>query len=145
MRSIFADLKHGFRILRTTPLFAIVAILTLGIGIGSNAAMLALFDALLFRPPEGIHGASSIVRIASETSAPDGGRAPILDDALSHMDYVALRDRAKGFSSVAAFAPTPLAVGDENPTNEPVVLASGAYFQTLGARPALGRLLQPQD
>jgi hypothetical protein len=144
MRSTLADLKHGFRILRTTPLFAVVAVLTLGIGIGANAAMLALFDALLFRPPEGIHGASAIVRIATETASP-GDPAPRLDDALSFMDYEALRDRAKGFASVAAFAPTPLAVGDENPTNEPVVLASGAYFQTLGARPEHGRLLQPQD
>ena len=144
MRSTYADLKHGFRILRTTPLFATVAVITLGIGIGSNAAMLALFDALLFRPPEGIHGANNLVRVATEVADP-GDPAPRLDDALSHMDYVALRDRAKGFTSVAAFAPTPLAIGDENPTNEPVILASGAYFQTLGARPHIGRFIQPQD
>src|SRR3954471_470310 len=145
MRSVIADLKHGFRILRTTPLFAVVAVLTLGIGIGSNAAMLSLFDALLFRPPEGVHGANDLVRISTEMPSPDGSPAPQLSDALSYMDYQALRDRAKGFNGVAAFTNTPLAVGEEDATNEPVLLASGAYFQTLGARPALGRLLQPQD
>src|SRR5688500_3299511 len=132
MAGIPHDLRYALRSLRAAPAFTLVAALTLGLGIGANTAMVGLFDALLVRPPEGVADPAAVTRVMAEMPTPRGG-PPELVSALSYPHFRALRDGASGFSGVAAFAVSPLSVGEgEGVRNEEVVLASGSYFPVLG-------------
>ncbi|HYX81935.1 MAG TPA: ABC transporter permease, partial [Gemmatimonadales bacterium] len=139
------DFRYGARKLRTAPGFTLVAVLTLALGIGANTVMFGIVDALLFRPPAEVADPARLVRLELEVPRP-AGEPRELSSVLSYPDFVNVRDRARGFSGVAAFARTAINVGrgDES-RSEPTVLASGGYFPVLGARPALGRLLSAAD
>ena len=101
MRGILQDLRYALRILRGAPAFAAVAALTLGLGIGANAAMVGLFDTLLVRPPDGVRDPGSLVRVQAEMPSPMPGRPPQLVESLSYPQFSALRTRARGFGVVA--------------------------------------------
>jgi putative ABC transport system permease protein len=146
MGGILQDLRYALRLLRNAPAFAAIAALTLGLGIGANAAMVGLFDTLLVRPPAGVREPDAMVRVVTERPARLPGRPPQMLDVVSYPQFSALGTRARGFSGVAAYASAPLGVGQgEAVRNEEVILASGDYFPVLGVRAGLGRLLQPDD
>src|SRR5690242_4576965 len=138
------DLRYGARKLRTTPGFTLVAVLTLAIGIGANTLMFGIVDALLFRPPARVADPSRLVRLQLELQLPN--EPPQLSGVLSYPDFANVRDRARGLSHVGAFARTSIEVGrGDEARSEPVMLASGDYFTTLGVRPAAGRLIGTDD
>ncbi|MGH7713373.1 MAG: ADOP family duplicated permease, partial [Gemmatimonadaceae bacterium] len=127
------------------PGFTVVAVATLTLGIGANSAMFGVVDALLFRPPEGVADPQRVVRMQVQLPT-RGAEAAQLSDLLSYPDFVALREQARGFEAVAAFVPAtrPVGVGDAA-QSELCILASGSYFPALAVKPALGRLLDPND
>src|SRR5215213_7951558 len=105
LTGLLHDLRYGARSLRRAPSFTLVAALTLALGIGANAAMFGVVDALLFRPPAGVADPGRVVRIQMQMPAPPG-EPPEMAPVLSYPDYATLRDRAAGFAGVAAFART---------------------------------------
>jgi predicted permease len=138
------DIVYGVRKLRTAPGFTFVAVLTLAIGIGANTVMFGIVDALLFRPPAGVADASRLMRVQLELQLPNG--PPQMTGVLSYPDFANVRDRARAFAHSAAFARTSLQVGPgDEARSEPVMLASGDYFATLGTRAAAGRLITSDD
>ncbi|HJU67900.1 MAG TPA: ABC transporter permease [Gemmatimonadaceae bacterium] len=146
MTTFLQDIRYAARGLRRAPGFTLVAVLTLALGIGANAAMFGIVDALLFRPPSGIADPAGVVRV--QLQLPPRPNEPVaeLSSALSYPDYTNLRDNAKGFSGVAAFAPTTVSVGEgENARNQSALLVTGDYFRLLGVRAARGRLILPED
>ena len=147
MHTILHDLRYGVRQLLKAPGFAIVAVLTLALGIGANTAIFTLLDqALLRRLP--VSHPEQLVRlryVGSNTGRINafGGDGK---DYFSYPMYRDLRDKNHVFSGM--LADDELEVGVQWNNQSDLVsgeLVSGNYFDVLGVRPALGRLLLPSD
>src|SRR5271155_5612024 len=94
---MLGDLQFALRILRKTPGFTAIAVLSLALGIGANSAMFSLADALIFRPLP-VPRPGQVVTVSD--SAPDLAVAP--QGFLSYPDYLDLRDKNKSFAGLAA-------------------------------------------
>ena len=137
---MLADLRYAVRSLHKSPGFTAAAVLTLALGIGANTTIFSFINAILLRPPEGVADPSRVVAIYTSdfSSGPFG--------TSSYPDFEAIREEGSVFSSVAVYdlRPLSLALGDEAEmiTGQTV---SGDFFSLVGAVPALGRLLGPDD
>ena len=139
VESVLQDLKHGARMLVKNPGFSLVAIVSIAIGVGANAAMFSVADTLVLRPLT-VPRASEIVTVAAVV--PRAGFTPPQSTALSYPDYIDVRDQAQSFASlvayrlvVATFASRP----DDVARRAFGVAVSGNLFDTLGVQPAMGR------
>ncbi len=137
-----SDLKYALRGLRRKPLFALIAVASLGLGIGANTAIFNLLDQVLFRALE-VERPNELVVLTAP--GPNRGR---MDgrNSFSFPMYKDLRDSNAVFAGLAARYPTTvnLRIGQqaEEARSE---LVSGNYFELLGIRSHIGRLLQPAD
>ncbi len=140
MESVAQDLRYAARVLRRAPGFTVVAALTLALGIGANAAIFSLVSGLMFRAPAEIAEPERLVQIARSY---DG--APRWDNWSWPATQTIARE-ARLLTSVAAYSASALVVGRGDDV-EPALgqYVSGTYFDLLGVRPALGRLLDPSD
>ena len=135
------DLRVGLRMLRRSPAFTLIAVLTLAVGIGANTAIFSVLRSVLLRPlpyanPE------QLVQIWTDHRAL--GRAE--PEWLAPPDFIDLRDGNKTFSAMAAYGgwgPDITSSGD--PESLTGMTVSGNYFSLLGASPAAGRLLSMAD
>src|ERR1041385_4582047 len=138
---LFRDLRHALRSLRRTPGFTLTAVLTLGLGLGANAAIFGVLDAALLRPlPFPEPGRLVTIHIlAREGNNPTPDLFP-----WSYPKYELFRKTAKSYREVAAYAgPTNLnLITAEGPERLAAEEVSATYFQVLGLSPAAGRLLQ---
>src|SRR5579872_2952062 len=132
------DLRYGLRILIRNPGFAVVAILTMALGIGANTAVFSLIDGILLRPLPGIADPSRLVTLYR--LQPTG---PF--DSFAYPDYCDYRDRTQAFRGIAAHTWAPLTFGYQTTERLLGDLVSGNYFEVLGATPAVGRLLTASD
>jgi predicted permease len=145
MSGVFNDLKHGTRMLLKNPGFTLVAVLSIAIGVGANAAMFSVADGLVLRPlqvprPNEVVGINAI--------APRTGETFVTNRLFSHPDYVDLRLRAKSFTGVLAYSVviTSVANRPDEPAQSKLGFAvSGNFFDVLELRPALGRLFLPDE
>jgi predicted permease len=132
-----SDLRLALRGLRRAPLFAAVAILSLALGIGANAAIFTLLDQLLLRrlPVKSPDQLVMVYQDAANMGSNSGSRMN------SFPLYQDLRDRAEPFADVLCrrLIPASASVGSETERIE-VELVSGNYFTMLGVRPAAGRV-----
>lgn len=139
MRSLLHDLRFALRSLRRRPGFAAAVIITLALGIGANATVFSLVDAVLLHPLP-VHEPGRVVAVYEATSekSPYGGMA--------YPNYRDLSDRTSTLSGLAAFyvADVAVAAGDRSEQRSAAVV-SGNYFDVLGLSPTAGRLLTPQD
>ena len=130
----------ALRQLRRSPGFALVATVTLALGIGATTAVFAVVDAVMLRPLP-FRDPASLVLIKRER--PGGASVES-----TYPDYRDLRDGARSFAGLAA-VPTAMqpAVWTDGTSNEPLaaVGASGNLFDVLGARAMIGRTLTPDD
>jgi predicted permease len=147
--SFFQDLRYAARSLVKRPLVTIVAIVSLALGIGVNAAIFSGFDRLILRHLP-IPNADQIVLITSPGPRPGwnsvGGAGP--RDAI--FSYPLFRDLERltgtGLSGLAAHRDFSANLAYRGQTNSGQgELVSGAYFPLLGVIPAIGRLLTPDD
>src|ERR1044071_9132170 len=101
---VWHDLRHAARMLRKSPGFTAVAVLSIAIGIGLNAAMFSLADALALRPLQ-VPQSGDVVAVT--TSMPQQGDAFIpIGRLASYRDYVDLRDRTHSFTGLLAYSVT---------------------------------------
>ena len=131
LEALWRDGRLGVRLLRRNPLFASTAVLSLALGIGSNAAIFSIIDHLLLRPLP--------VRNADRLMLLDHGSwtYPIWDQ---------FRQRADAFGGAAAYAnETLLTRVDGRSAREDGLFVSGSLFEVLGASTALGRPITPAD
>ncbi len=132
------DLRYGWRSLRKSPLFAIMAVLSLSLGIGANASIFSAINAILFRPLP-VEGPSELISINEKV----GGNALPL---LSYPDYKDFRDRNTVLSGVAGMGFTAASIGLKGNTQRMWgYTVTGNYFGLLGVKPYAGRLLQEED
>jgi predicted permease len=140
------DLRHGGQLLRLDPGFAVVAILSLALGIGANTAIFQLLDAVRLRLlPVANPQQLASVRVEDNTFGRTGGFTgpnPQLTFAL----WEQIRDQQRAFSSIAAWGSEQL---NSSPGGEAryvaVLWVSGDFFPTLGLQPRAGRLLSAAD
>jgi predicted permease len=146
IESIFQDLKHGARMLAKNPGFTLIAVLSIAIGVGANAAMFSLADGLVLRPLP-VPRPDQIVSVSA--SAPRASEVFFLtNNRVSYRDYVDLRDRSQTFSGLAAYTVTfaSFATGRDQVAQSKLGLAvSGNFFDVLELQPALGRAIRPDE
>lgn len=136
----FHDLRHALRQLARSPGFTAVVVLTLSIGIGANTAIFSVVNELLLRPPPHVVEPERVVTLwTSDFSGP-------LYGASSYPDYETFREQRDVMAEVAAFGLVPgnLIESDET-TRLALEEVSGTYFDVLGVRAALGRMLVAAD
>ncbi len=147
METIFQNVRYALRQLRKYPGFSAVAVLTLALGIGANAAIFSLVEQVLLKQLPVSHP-DQLVQLkytGSDTghSSSYGG-----DDHeyFSYPMYRDLRDQNIVFSGMLAMFPAQVGVQWKNiPSLANSELVSGNYFSVLGIRPALGRLFVEED
>ncbi len=147
MQSFLQNLSYALRQLRKSPGFTITVILTLALGIGANAAVFTLFDKVLLRMLP-VQEPKQLVRFEwtgnfSGSGSSFGGG---LSNYFSYPMYKDLRDKNQVFTGILAADRTSVGVSWNNQAeNEQAEIVTGNYFDLLGLKPALGRLLTPQD
>ncbi len=145
MRELIPDIRYGLRLLAKSPGFAAIAILTLALGIGANAAIFQLIDAVRLRTlPVKNPDQLAIVHIDKKHWGSGNFNGPYAEFTFPLWQQV--KQRQEAFSSIAAWGTDSenLANGGEI-DNVNTIWVSGAFFQTLGVQPFLGRLIGPAD
>ena len=144
--SAWRDLKHGARLLRLNPAFAVVAVLSLALGIGANTAIFQLLDAVRIRTlPVEEPWQLVDVRIDAGGKGRTGqfsGRAPQLTYSL----FQQIRDRQEAFSGLAAWGTATFNMTTSGEARYARGMwVNGEYFNTLGVKPLVGRLFTSAD
>ena len=136
--ALVQDVRYGVRSLRRDPTFAVVAIVTLALGIGAVTAIFGGVKAVLFEPLPYAR-ADRIVTIAEMTR--NGRRVPGTFGL-----YRGLVPRADAFDAMAVMKPwLPTLTGADRPERLEGQRVSAGYFDVLGVVPALGRMFLPED
>jgi predicted permease len=132
MSAIQQDFRYALRGISRSPGFALVAILTIGVGIGANTAVYSWMHGLLLNPLPGAANPDRVVAV--ENVAANGD--PL---TTSFLDYRDFRDRLQSFEQISAIDTMTLSVGEE--TTQPVwgELVSGNYFDLMRVQPEIGR------
>jgi predicted permease len=139
------DLRYGLRALRRSPVFAVVATVSLALGIGANTAIFSLLSQVMFRMLPVAEPERLVVFHTNGQregwSSSDSGEA-----VFSCPMYKDLRDRNQVFSGVIARSSAPVSVSYRGQTERArAEIVSGNFFHVLGVRPALGRLFVSDD
>ncbi len=145
--TVWQDLSYGARTLRKTPGFLVVAVLTLALGIGANTAIFSLtYEVLLSRLPVPHPEELVILRSPGPHNGHTHSDSSVPGTAFSYPDYKELRDGNSVFTGLLARLSIPVSTSGQGRSESlSGELVSGNYFQVLGVRPVLGRLLLPQD
>jgi macrolide transport system ATP-binding/permease protein len=149
METLVKDIRYGIRGLLKRPGFTFVAIITLAVGIGVNAALFSVFDALVLKPLP-LKDPDSLVSFEGVNS--DGERRRLF----SYSDYLNYRDQNSSLSDVIAWNKVRATLGEAPPIQNDEAFAegyeylfgqivSGNYFTALGAEMAQGRAFRATD
>ncbi len=132
------DLRLAWRVVRARPGFALVAILTLALGIGANTAVFTAVYGVLLAPLPFADPGRVMVLLESKPSF------PIL--SVSYQNYVDWRDRSASFDAVAAFRSTSLTItGAGDPERLPAKMITATLLPSLGVTPVAGRRFAAGD
>jgi putative ABC transport system permease protein len=132
------DLRFAIRMLVRTPAFTLAAVLTLALGIGANAAIFSVVYAILLRPLP-FERPDQLVYVHDSYPA-------VPSASVSWPKYVALRDGARAFQALGAFAPSALTLtGRNEPQQLLVTRVSGDFFDVFKTSPLAGRTIRRGD
>lgn len=133
MHGYSSELKQAARGLVRRPLFTAVAVLSVAIGVGANATIFSVFNALLLRTPAGIEGADRVV----ELGRTQNGRG---SDSFTYHELQRMRELGGPLENVAGYRMVELSVSATEVAERAIGLAvTHEYFAVLGVRPQLGR------
>jgi macrolide transport system ATP-binding/permease protein len=144
LERLMQDLRFGWRILRKTPSFSLIAILTLALGIGVNTALFTVFNAVVLRPLP-VKDPDHIVRVYRKELGTAGREVSGSASMLSYPEYTSYRDNTQSFSGLTAYADASLTLGGAESEAIKGLLATENYFSTLGAEMAVGRAFSPDE
>ena len=132
---MFADVRYAIRQLKKSPGFAVTAVLTLALGIGANAVVFSVLNALVLRPLNVPHPQN--LYMVQRFQYP----------SQSYLDYLDLRDRNRSFESLIGYniiGSVGIDTGG-NPSTAWPYEATGNYFDALGIQPYAGRFFHASD
>jgi predicted permease len=140
METFVQDLGYGIRQLRRSPVFTLVAVLTLALGIGANTAIFSIVNSFLLRPLP-VPAAEQISVLAFRQK-----EGP-LQTQFSYPDLQDIREQSNGvFSDLAGYQIGLGGLTDGNRSSRMWInYVTGNYFSMLGVQPALGRLIEPGE
>src|SRR5256714_8772500 len=132
LHRFYADVKYAVRMMRLNPGFTMLAVLTLGLGIGVNTTLFTAYNAVVLKPLP-IADPDAVYRMERWFQSRNTGN---LQYAFSYPEYVYLRDHNRGFASLAA-ASWPVSASAEWPglgdsRKVQVQLVSANYFEAMG-------------
>lgn len=137
LERLIQDLRYAARVLRKSPVFATVAILSLALGIGANSAIFTLIDAVMLRTLPVAEPEQLVQLDRFYNNRPGGFSYPL---------YEQLRDRNHVFSGVLTVSKMVLRLTDEAEGNGAMGrYVSGNFFEVLGVSPLFGRIITPED
>ena len=146
MQTLLQDLRYGLRMLAKNPGFTAIVVLTLALGIGANTAIFSLLNQVLLRRLP-VRNPAQLVILKSPGPKPghvwsDGDDSEIFSYPL----YKGLAKNTSVFDGVIARYQFSASIASHGQTDRGSgELVTGNYFETLGMRPALGRVLTPAD
>jgi predicted permease len=132
------DLRYTARALRTNPLFVLIVIMMLGLGIGANTTVFTVVNTLILSPLP-VRASSELVAVASVASmGPAQASTPM---PLSHPNFTDYQRENSVFSGLAGYARMRPLAWQAQGTSQPVLseFVTGNYFQVLGVGAAMGR------
>jgi predicted permease len=140
MNTLIQDLRYAIRTFAKAPGFTVIAVLSLALGIGANAAIFTLVNAVLFKPMPAPHPEQLVALYTTEPSSRYPGD-------FSYPDYRDYRDHNEVFSDLFLHYGTPVSMRNNNDKAELIwgELVSGNYFTGLGVTSEAGRVLAPDD
>jgi putative ABC transport system permease protein len=144
LENLVQDARHGLRLLLLNPGFALVAILSLALGIGANTAIFQLLDAVRLRMLPVQHPEQlATVRLSPFNAS---GNFSTRYAEITNPQWEQIRNQQQGFSGMFAWAPEQINLargGEIRMAN--VLWVSGGFFDVLGVKPQAGRLLSMAD
>src|SRR5215216_289466 len=141
MTSLFQDLRFGLRMMVRNPVFTLIVVVTLALGIGANTAIFSVVDAFLLRPlpyPQPDRLVFLWSTFYSQGLSTGGSALP---------DYHEWRDRSNVFDGLAGYyyGDFNLSADNEAPERIQGAYVTANFFQVLQVSPALGRLFTPEE
>jgi putative ABC transport system permease protein len=142
MTTVLHDIRYGLRLMARKPAFALIAVVTLALGIGANTAIFSVVNAVLLRPlpysrPE------QLVKVFQ--AAPSSEKTGALT-IWSYPRFEVLRDHSQSFAAVAACDQTAFNLtGTDEPEHLPAEMVSASYFPLLGIDAIAGRIFTEQE
>ncbi|MGH9747198.1 MAG: ABC transporter permease [Candidatus Acidiferrales bacterium] len=139
LHALAQDLRYGIRMLARNPGFALVAILTLALGIGANAAVFSVINTVLLRPLPLPDSRQLAVVFRKNVHAERSW-------AVAYPDLQDWQRQSQVFEAISAFAPGSVNLtGREEPTRVRGGFVSANFFRVVGVQPSLGRGFQPGE
>jgi predicted permease len=150
------DLRYAWRTLGAAPLFTLISVAILALGLGANIAVFSVIEAVMLRmlPVARPQELRELAWVAPEerpypmsydgSMRPDGDGGRIAT-SFPWPIYQHLRERTTTLSAVFGFAPTDLNVDAGRPQQVPGLLVSGTFLDGLGMTPQIGRGIRPDD
>src|SRR5262245_895034 len=142
MQDLWQDIRYGARMLLKAPNVTLIAVLTLGLGIGANTAIFSLIDAVLLRELPYRDPGRLVVLWASNPRFLSGA----LEVPPTNADVAAWRERTQSFAQVAAFTPQIADLAEQgDPERVGGVAVTPDFFQAIGVEPFIGRTFTPEE
>jgi macrolide transport system ATP-binding/permease protein len=140
MQTFLQDLRFGFRMLRRSPGFSVLAVLCLTLGIGTNAAVLSWIEGILIRPYPLVAHQDRMFALNATTRGENGYTG------LSYPEFLDYEKNSTLFESfiVDKITGTTLSVGDRAERASGAIVSAN-YFDALGVKPILGRGFRPEE
>jgi putative ABC transport system permease protein len=139
METFFQDVRYAFRTLRKSPVFTVIAVVCLSLGIATNTTLFSIFDSILLRPfpferPE------QLVYL-QELNPKNGDRASI-----GYLNFLDWRAQARSFSDMGGYSGRSLAITEgEEPERLQGQLVTWSLFPMLGVKPQVGRRFREDE
>ena len=140
LETSWKDLRFAARMLRKSPGFTAVAVLTLALGIGANTAIFSVVNAVLLRPLPYANPGQLVLVPEAKPEAGISGRG------LSYPTFTELRNHNRVFQAIAGFGGHALVLtGNGEPSEVSTVVVTSDFFSVLAAYPLLGRVFTPEE
>ena len=138
--SLLQDLRFAFRMLRKSPGFTAVAVLTLALGIGANTAIFSVVYSVLLRPLPYPHPGQLVSMFEAN---PEKG---VKETGSSYVDFAEWQRQNRTFSFIAGAQRHDLTfTGNGEPAELDTVVVTSDYFSLLGVKPLAGRFFSPEE
>jgi len=142
MDTFFRDIRYGVRMLIKNPVFTMIAVISLALGIGANTAVFSVVNAVLlkslpFKDPE------TLVLIWGDSGNEDRLKGR---NQLSATDVADFRNQATSFEDVSTFTGwNPIISGDTEAERVPAIQVGDGFFKVMRGTPLLGRVFAPEE
>jgi len=139
---LWRDLRYAVRTMSKSPMFVLLVVLTLALGIGANTTVFTVINTLILNPLP-VENSNELVAVtAADPGSKMGAPKPV-----SYADLKDYQDRNRVFSTLAGYSSTRVVTRQFDGSSERLFceFTTASYFSTLGLKPATGRFFLPEE